>query len=88
MQASLPTETQQIDRVMEAFAIRYTTCNPSLFPSSDTPYVLAFSLVMLSTDQFNPSNKNKMTKADYVKNTKVEGVSIEILEVCPILARY
>ncbi|SCV74862.1 BQ2448_7891 [Microbotryum intermedium] len=80
MEVSLPTETQQIDRVMEAFAKRYIQCNDGLFQSSDTPYVLAFSLVMLSTDQFNPSNKNKMSKADYVRNTKIDGVSTEVLE--------
>lgn len=80
MIAALPTETQQIDRVMEAFAVRYARANPGLFASTDTPYVLAFSLVMLSTDQFNPSNKNKMSKADYVRNTKVDGVSAEVLE--------
>ncbi|KAL8276511.1 hypothetical protein RQP46_011112 [Phenoliferia psychrophenolica] len=65
---------------MEAFAVRYASSNPGLFASSDTPYVLAFSLVMLSTDQFNPSNKNKMSKADYVRNTKVDGVELEVLE--------
>jgi Sec7-like guanine-nucleotide exchange factor len=81
MEASLPTETQQIDRVMEAFAIRYNQCNPGLWTNSDAPYVLAFSLVMLSTDHFNPSNKNKMTKADYVKNARMDGVPPEALEV-------
>lgn len=81
MEASLPSETQQIDRVMEAFAIRYNECNPGLFASSDTPYVLAFSLVMLNTDQFNTSNKSKMTRADYVRNTRIEGIAIEVLEV-------
>lgn len=81
MEASLPPEAQQIDRTMEAFAIQYNLCNPGLFASSDTPYVLAFSLVMLSTDQFNPSNKNKMNKVDYCKNTKIDGVSNEVLEV-------
>lgn len=81
MEASLPPEAQQIDRTMEAFAIQYNLCNPGLFASSDTPYVLAFSMVMLSTDQFNPSNKNKMNKADYCKNTKIDGVSSEVLEV-------
>ena len=80
MEAALPTETQQIDRVMEAFAVRYASSNPGLFASTDTPYVLAFSLVMLSTDQFNPSNKNKMSKADYVRNTKVDGVETDVLE--------
>ncbi|KPV74235.1 uncharacterized protein RHOBADRAFT_37212, partial [Rhodotorula graminis WP1] len=93
--ASLPSETQQIDRVMEAFARRYCECNPGLFGAvpkkrevgdeglsteggasddgrsglgprrdgqeeSDIPYVLAFSMVMLNTDQFNPNAKSKM----------------------------
>lgn len=141
--ASLPTETQQIDRVMEAFARRYCECNPGLFgglprkrdvgeeglstegteenrsgtsgarrdgkEESDVPYVLAFSMVMLNTDHFNPNAKMKMyvyvqspadqsshsflrklilactrrTKADYVRNTRMDGVPPEILEVCP-----
>jgi Sec7-like guanine-nucleotide exchange factor len=36
MDLSLPKETQQIDRVMEAFAKRYTDCNPGLFASGGT----------------------------------------------------
>ncbi|GAA6003670.1 hypothetical protein JCM10207_003538 [Rhodosporidiobolus poonsookiae] len=102
--ASLPSETQQIDRVMEAFARRYCRCNPGVFPGrsvekdgagsaeegaeekrkegeeSDVPYVLAFSMVMLNTDHFNPNAKSKMTKADYVKNTRIDGVAPEVLE--------
>ena len=31
MELGLPRETQQIDRVMEAFAARYMTCNSGLF---------------------------------------------------------
>jgi Sec7-like guanine-nucleotide exchange factor len=33
MDVGLPRETQQIDRVMEAFASRYLICNRSLFTS-------------------------------------------------------
>jgi hypothetical protein len=80
----LPRETQQIDRVMEAFAERYNACNPALFSSPDQPYILAFSIIMLHTDAFNKSNKNKMTRADYVKNTKVDGIPEVLLEVSPI----
>ncbi|EJD04146.1 uncharacterized protein FOMMEDRAFT_19430 [Fomitiporia mediterranea MF3/22] len=80
MDVGLPKETQQIDRVMEAFAARYTKCNPDIFVSPDHPYILAFSLIMLHTDAFNKSNKRKMTKADYVKNTKLVGVSTDVLE--------
>ncbi|CAJ0645032.1 4506_t:CDS:10, partial [Entrophospora sp. SA101] len=66
-------ETQQIDRVMEAFAKRYHENNPELFPSSDTPYILAFSLLMLHTDAFNKSVKRKMTKEDFIK---IQGLTI------------
>ncbi|VDQ15022.1 unnamed protein product [Trichobilharzia regenti] len=48
----LPGEAQKIDRLMEKFAARYYACNPSndLFVSADTAYVLAFSIIMLTTD--------------------------------------
>ncbi|KAH9064153.1 hypothetical protein EDB87DRAFT_1804426 [Lactarius vividus] len=80
MDVGLPRETQQIDRVMEAFASRYLGCNRSLFTSDDHPYILAFSLIMLHTDAFNKSNKRKMTKADYIRNTRLAGVFPEVLE--------
>ncbi|KIK71180.1 hypothetical protein GYMLUDRAFT_66390 [Collybiopsis luxurians FD-317 M1] len=80
MDVGLPRETQQIDRVMEAFASRYYQLHPGLFTSEDQPYVLAFSLIMLHTDAFNKSNKRKMTKPDYVKNTRMPGVAPEVLD--------
>lgn len=80
MELRLPKETQQIDRVMEAFAKRYNECNEGLFASDDQPYILAFSLMMLHTDAFNRNAKNKMGKVDYVKNTASSGVPQDILE--------
>ncbi|KAK7463748.1 hypothetical protein VKT23_005685 [Stygiomarasmius scandens] len=80
MDVGLPRETQQIDRVMEAFASRYYQSHPKLFISEDHPYILAFSLIMLHTDAFNKSNKRKMTKQDYIKNTRLPGVAPEILD--------
>lgn len=80
MDVGLPKETQQIDRVMEAFATSYKKCNSGLFLSDDHPYILSFSLIMLHTDAFNRSNKRKMTKADYIKNTRLEGVPTEVLD--------
>lgn len=41
MDVGLPRETQQIDRVVEAFANRYMTCNPDLFSSSGMSYIYA-----------------------------------------------
>ena len=80
MDLHLPKETQQIDRVMEAFAKRYNDCNQNVFASNDQPYILAFSLMMLHTDAFNKNAKHKMTKADYLRNTSPSGVPTEILE--------
>ncbi|WVR08533.1 hypothetical protein IAU60_005588 [Kwoniella sp. DSM 27419] len=80
MHISLPKETQQIDRVIEAFAQRYEQCEPGLFGAKDNTYVLAFSMMMLHTDAFNKHNKNKMTKPDYVRNTRLDGVSPLVLE--------
>lgn len=47
---------------------------------SDNTYVLAFSMMMLHTDAFNKHNKNKMTKSDYVRNTRLDGVPPIVLE--------
>ncbi|KAJ3556939.1 hypothetical protein NM688_g1749 [Phlebia brevispora] len=80
MDVGLPRETQQIDRVIEAFAARYRYCHPDLFVSEDHPYILAFSLIMLHTDAFNKSNKRKMTKPDYIRNTRLPGVAPEVLD--------
>lgn len=108
MDVGLPRETQQIDRVIEAFANRYLSCNPDLFTSrgvpsltyqtckltmimttmilhSDHPYILAFSLIMLHTDAFNKSNRRKMSKVDYLRNTTLPGLIPEVLDVRKIM---
>ncbi|TKX23045.1 Sec7 domain-containing protein 2 [Elsinoe australis] len=79
LEAELPKETQQVDRVMQAFADRYHECNPGIFLSPDEAYVIAFSLMMLHTDAFNKNNKYKMQKNDYIKNTRGQHVSEDIL---------
>ncbi|XP_075679751.1 ADP ribosylation factor guanine nucleotide exchange factor Sec71 [Dermatophagoides pteronyssinus] len=65
----LPGEAQKIDRFMEKFASRYfeTNRNHNLFTSADTVYVLAYSIIMLTTDLHSPQVKRKMTKDDYIK---------------------
>lgn len=83
MDTHLPKETQQIDRVLNAFSERYQICNPRLYDNQITPYVLSFALIMLHTDRFNQNNRNKMTKIQFIKNTRseyTEHVSTDILE--------
>ncbi|XP_058070209.1 brefeldin A-inhibited guanine nucleotide-exchange protein 1 isoform X3 [Magnolia sinica] len=66
----LPGEAQKIDRIMEKFAERYCKCNPSSFSSADTAYVLAYSVIMLNTDAHNNMVKDKMSKADFIRNNR------------------
>ena len=80
MEVELPKETQQIDRCLQGFANRYHECNPGIYASPDQAYFIAFSLLILHTDVFNKNNKHKMQKADYIKNTRGEGIFDEILE--------
>nr|XP_046210551.1 cytohesin-3-like isoform X3 [Oncorhynchus gorbuscha] len=55
----LPGEAQKIDRMMEAFASRYCSCNPGVFQSTDTCYVLSFAIIMLNTSLHNPNVRDK-----------------------------
>lgn len=49
-------------------------------PFLDQAYVISFSILILHTDVFNKNNKRKMQKQDYVKITRGESVSDDILE--------
>jgi brefeldin A-inhibited guanine nucleotide-exchange protein len=66
----LPGEAQKIDRFMLKFAEIYLKGNPDTFTSADTAYVLAYSVIMLNTDQHNAQVKRKMSKPDFLKNNR------------------
>ena len=66
----LPGEAQKIDRLMLKFAERYTTGNPAAFANADTAYVLAYSVIMLNTDQHSAQVKVRMTPEDFIKNNR------------------
>ncbi|KAI2722732.1 hypothetical protein CBS147332_3661 [Penicillium roqueforti] len=67
----LPGEAQKIDRFMLKFAERYTTQNPNAFANADTAYVLAYSVILLNTDQHSSKMKGRrMTKEDFIKNNR------------------
>uniref|UniRef100_A0A8C9JWE2 Cytohesin 4 n=1 Tax=Panthera tigris altaica TaxID=74533 RepID=A0A8C9JWE2_PANTA len=55
----LPGEAQKIDRMMETFATLYCLCNPGVFQSTDTCYVLSFSIIMLNTSLHNPNVRDR-----------------------------
>ncbi|XP_044961916.1 brefeldin A-inhibited guanine nucleotide-exchange protein 1-like [Hordeum vulgare subsp. vulgare] len=66
----LPGEAQKIDRIMEKFAERYCKCNPNVFTSADTAYILAYSVILLNTDAHSVMVKDKMSKADFMRNNR------------------
>ena len=67
----LPGEAQKIDRFMLKFAERYINGNPKAFANADTAYVLAYSVVMLNTDQHSANIKGRrMTPEDFIKNNR------------------
>lgn len=68
----LPGEAQKIDRFMLKFAERYITGNPNAFANADTAYVLAYSVIMLNTDQHSAKLKGqrRMTPEDFIKNNR------------------
>jgi brefeldin A-inhibited guanine nucleotide-exchange protein len=67
----LPGEAQKIDRFMLKFAERYISGNPNAFANADTAYILAYSAIMLNTDQHSTKLKGaRMTREDFIKNNR------------------
>ncbi|RPB14358.1 Sec7-domain-containing protein [Morchella conica CCBAS932] len=68
----LPGEAQKIDRFMLKFAERYISGNPNAFANADTAYVLAYSVILLNTDQHSAKLKGRarMTPDEFVKNNR------------------
>jgi hypothetical protein len=64
----LPGESQQIDRVMQAFAKKYSNDNSEI--SEDAAYVISFSIIMLHTDIHNPNVVKKITCDQWIQNTR------------------
>ncbi|KAL5611845.1 hypothetical protein BROUX41_000581 [Berkeleyomyces rouxiae] len=66
----LPGEAQKIDRFMLKFAERYVNGNPNAFANADTAYVLAYSVIMLNTDQHSSKIAKRMSKEEFIRNNR------------------
>lgn len=66
----LPGEAQKIDRFMLKFANRYMMGNPNAFANADTPYVLAYSVILLNTDLHSSKIVKHMSKEDFLRNNR------------------
>jgi F-box protein 8 len=56
--------------LIENFSKRFHECNKDLGLSIETIYVLCFSLILLSIDLTSPHIKNKMSKREFIRNTR------------------
>jgi F-box protein 8 len=56
--------------LLEKFSKRFCSCNPNLDLTEDAVYILCFSLILLSVDLTSPAVKNKMSKREFIRNTR------------------
>ncbi|BEJ15721.1 hypothetical protein CspHIS471_0503260 [Cutaneotrichosporon sp. HIS471] len=66
----LPGEAQPISRITETFSEHFFSHHPPEIATQDAAYVLAYSVIMLNTDQHNPQNRKRMTVEDYRRNLR------------------
>lgn len=65
-------ESQQLDRIIEAFAERWCDCNPTHgFRNQSVVYTLAYSILLLNTDHHAEeyAASKKMPRSQYVSST-------------------
>ncbi|RVX74791.1 hypothetical protein B0A52_01068 [Exophiala mesophila] len=66
---ALKGETQQMDRIVDAFAKRWCACNEAhAFKSSDVVHTICYSILLLNTDLHLADIGQKMTRAQFVRN--------------------
>ncbi|KAI8838851.1 hypothetical protein BJ741DRAFT_562615 [Chytriomyces cf. hyalinus JEL632] len=70
----LPGEAQLIERVVENFADGYfhamEDTHDTHIADQSSGFVLAFSIILLNTDQHNPQVRRRMTREDFQKNNR------------------
>lgn len=80
----LPGESQQIERILEAFSKRYVGCQQyveniyseeeenlaQVQADADSVFILSYSIIMLNTDIHNPQVKEHMSFEEYCSNLK------------------
>ena len=66
---ALKGESQQVDRMLVAFAQRWCECNPKNgFKSSDVVHTICYSILLLNTDLHLADIGQKMTRSQFVRN--------------------
>ncbi|ERF77138.1 hypothetical protein EPUS_07679 [Endocarpon pusillum Z07020] len=67
---ALKGETQQVDRMLDAFSKRWCDCNRNhAFKSSDVVHTICYSILLLNTDLHVADIGQKMTRTQFIRNT-------------------
>ncbi|KAI4717928.1 hypothetical protein E4T48_05867 [Aureobasidium sp. EXF-10727] len=66
----LKGESQQVDRILDAFSRRWDECNPhNGFKGPGVVHAICYALLLLNTDQHMADIQHKMTRSEFIKNT-------------------
>ncbi|GAB7352140.1 hypothetical protein MBLNU459_g2630t1 [Dothideomycetes sp. NU459] len=66
----LKGESQQVDRVLDAFAQRWDQCNQNNgFKGTNVVHAICYALLLLNTDHHVADIQHKMTRSEFVKNS-------------------
>jgi PH/SEC7 domain-containing protein len=66
----LKAESQEIDRIIEAFSARYFECNPSsVFGTAGVVHTVTAAMLMLNTDLHIADLSKHMSRSDFVRNS-------------------
>jgi PH/SEC7 domain-containing protein len=66
----LKAESQEIDRIIEAFSARYFECNPtSVFGSAGVIHTVTAAMLMLNTDLHIADLSKHMSRSDFIRNS-------------------
>ncbi|KAI5204217.1 hypothetical protein E4T39_03813 [Aureobasidium subglaciale] len=66
----LKGESQQVDRILDAFSRRWDECNAhNGFKGPGVVHAICYALLLLNTDQHMADIQHKMTRSEFIKNT-------------------
>ncbi|KAJ2053476.1 GDP/GTP exchange factor for ARF, partial [Coemansia sp. S16] len=66
----LPGESQQIERIVEAFSATYFASGSADIANKDAAFILSYAIIMLNTDQHSPQVKNRMKIEHFARNLR------------------
>jgi hypothetical protein len=84
----LPSEGEQIDRIVQTWAHAWVRCNPTCKYTGEQAYILAFACVLLNTDLHAQAPHRKMTPAQFVENVRGAGLSTELVSNSELFQFY